>query len=222
VISVKSATDQQPLVMGVCRETFVVLAADRTREDWGGPGPERLLLHPTLPLAVAVTGLGELRDPRSGRPVDTHEVVRRVLAEMVQPNELALERIEARLANRLQPMVRETRRDPGVRVAGAVSWVDLLIGFHNGRAPGMGRLRVGEGVEVCGLSTYVDVPPELRAYYRSGAYAAPGAVLGERLSDPLFVAHHLRDVMVDGLYHLGLAREADVATITAKGARLAS
>lgn len=208
--------------MGVCRDGFVVLAADRPRQDWGGHGPERLLLHSSLPLAVVVTGLDELRDPRSGRLADTYGVVRRVLAEIVQPTDLVLERIEARLANRLQPMVRETHRDPGVRVAGAVARVDLLIGFNNGRVPGMGRLRVGQGVEVDGVRTFVDVPPELGEYLGRGAYAAPGAVLGERLSDPLFVAHHLRDVMVDGLHHLGLARDVDVATITASGARSAS
>jgi hypothetical protein len=219
------------IVMGVRNESAVVLAASRFDADSGAAPEEtecRIALHPTLPLAVAISGLRQLRDPRSGRSIDTIEMTRRVVEDVGQANDLELGRLSTRLANRLHPLVREALRSTG-STSDPLAGVTLLIGYVHGLAAGMGLVRLGQRVDARPLETYIEHPDTLRSVYSSGPDRDPSALFGLSLRDSTVVAHHLRRVLADGIAYeaavvdrsnSGCGTHVDVVVVNARGARL--
>lgn len=219
------------MIIAVRRDSFVVVAADRFETSFDRSDEDtapKLLLHSALPLTLAVVGLDDIADPRSGRPQSTRSFLERILGEITQPTELVFDRLCARIANRLHPAVRQTLRASGPDSEGR--GVDLLIAFVRGTTAGMGVQRIGEGIETREVDRHQDAPPAVGEFLASGAYADPAALYGDKLSDAEFVANHLRRVVEAAGAHDATASAGgqrsiggavDVAIVNTRGARLA-
>lgn len=167
-------------------------------------------------------------DPRSGREQATRGFVERMIGEITQPTELALDRITQRIANRLQPAVRQVLR--GRRGPDDPPSVDILIGFVRGTTAGLGLQRVGERVESQELHRHLAAPQLLEGFFQTGQYADPATLYGEKLTDAEFVANSIRRAMMgaiaqekvmSGGSNQEVGTAVDVVVITGKGAKLA-
>jgi hypothetical protein len=138
------------ILIAVQKEAFVVLAADRAEQNWSAAHTvdtqPKLILHPSLPLAIAWSGFPNFADRRSGRDLDTSNYLERLLAEITQPSELVLDRIQARISNRMHPLVRDRLRSVGA--PGPDDRLDVVIGFLRGTTSGLGVMRLAQGWRV--------------------------------------------------------------------------
>jgi hypothetical protein len=126
------------------RTRFVVLAADRLYHGRGRPPilEPKIVLHPTLPAAVACAGLRRL--PLQG-PLVVGQV-RDVLAHFRSRGGLTMEALRARLAKGLAGHARAAYRaeaDPALR---GKTRCELFLALATGREAQLGRLAMQEDV----------------------------------------------------------------------------
>jgi hypothetical protein len=234
------------IVMGVPRDRFVVLGADRL---WSNALPKvddppgerqgrqaKIAIHPTLPLAIAVAGIASL-----GPEQDTVEHVRRLIAPL-DASRLDFDAIagllRADLEERLQairePAKRALARNPAdaaARIRLKVARLTLLVAYvTRGRAT-LGSLEMKDrwtaklAVPPRGAAAW---PDALDAFYASGPYARASAMFGAAIQDPARLTDHVRQVIEAGIredarLYRGADRHVggpvDVVLVDARGAR---
>lgn len=251
LVGLDLASSEPPLrtgtiIMGVPRDRFVVLGADRL---WSNALPKvddppgerqgrqaKIAIHPTLPLAIAVAGIASL-----GPEQDTVEHIRRLIAPL-DASRLDFDAIagllRADLEERLQairePAKRTLARNPAdaaARIRLKVARLTLLVAYvARGRAT-LGSLEMKDrwtaklAAPPRGAAAW---PDALDAFYASGPYARASAMFGTAIQEPARLTDHIRQVIEAGiredarLYH-GADRHVggpvDVVLVDTRGAR---
>jgi hypothetical protein len=234
------------IIMGVPREHFVVLGADRL---WSNALPKvddgpsdrqgrevKIAVHDSLPLAVAVAGIATL-----GPEQDTVEHIRRLIASLDASRldfDTIVELLRTDLLERLQA-IREPAKhalarnpsDAAAQIRLKVAHLTLLVAYvARGRAT-LGSLELGDRW-TAKLATpprgAVAWPDALDAFYGQAPYAGATAMFSPSIQEPAKLGQHVRRVIEAGiredarLYdeanrHVG--GPVDVVVIDAKGAR---
>ncbi len=236
------------ILAGVRGKNFVVMAADQRVIDGDGhapagrlgPSARKLALHPSIPLAVAVMGVGCLPDDTTVRlglaawrgwtPADTTAVhVARLLPLLDAARELSLERVAHRLAEGLTERYRAWRRlvepQPGL-----LRDLTLLIGLVGAGGPELGRLVLrGERSQLeprsttfgCPASVFSQVSKSLVAQRAQAACSTPGASVDDVA---LNVGRYMQHVIDTEASHHGgknveIGGPVDVAVVGHTGAQ---
>jgi hypothetical protein len=251
LVGVDAGPSQPPLrtgtiVMGVPRDGFVVLGADRL---WSNalpkiddPSSERqgrqvkIATHDSLPLAIAAAGLATL-----GPEQDTVEHIRTLIAPLDRSRlnfdtivELLRVDLQEKLAAVRGPAKRALEKNPNdavARITVKVAHLTLLIGYvANGRAT-FGTLELGDGWKAKQETPprgAVAWPDALDHFYAGSPYAGAKAMFGASIQEPAKLAAHVRRVIEAGiredarLYKASdrhVAGPVDVVLIDASGAR---
>jgi hypothetical protein len=234
------------IVIGIPRENFVVLGADRLWTSAlpkpGDPSWERrgqqvkIARHDSLPLAVAAAGLATL-GPRQ----DTVEYVR----ELITPLDGASLSFDA-IVGRLQPPLQESLRavrDPARRALAAnpadteaqvrlkVARLTLLVAYVTAGQATFGWIEIHDTWKAKRASPprgAVAWPDALDAFYTRGPYASAEAMFGYSIQEPARLAAHVRRVIEGGIQEdarLNLDRDrhvggpVDVVLVDSEGAR---
>jgi hypothetical protein len=249
--SVGTHRDESPLrtgtiILGVPRDHFVVLGADRL---WTNVLPKvddpvderqglrvKIARHETLPLAVAVAGIASL-----GPEHDTMEHVRGLIAPLTASRlnfDTVAEVLRADLMEELQAIREPAKRALATNPADAVAQVKLktarltllVASVSAGRAT-LGTLELEDrwtaklAEPPRGAAAW---PDALDAFYFQGPYRGATAMFGTSIQNPLELATHVRRVIEAGVREDSrlyasedrhVAGPVDVVLIDAKGAR---
>jgi len=234
------------IVMGVPRDHFVVLGADRL---WSNALPKvddppserqgrqvKIAVHESLPLAIAAAGIATL-----GPEQDTVEHIRRLIAPLDASRlnfdtivQLLRTDLEEKLEAVRGPAKRALQQNPAdaaAQIRLKVARLTLLIAYvANGRA-GFGSLELADGWKARQTAPpggAVAWPDALDAFYAQDTYRGAAAMFGASIEEPVKLAEHVRRVIEAGiredarLYepakrHVG--GPVDVVLIDARGAR---
>ena len=243
--------DEPPLrtgtiIMGVPREHFVILGADRlwTNALPGADAPPaerqgrevKIAVHRSLPLAVAVAGIASL-----GPEHDTVEHIRRLITPLDTSNlnfDALVESLRVDLMEHLQAIREPAKRaliknpsDAAARIRVKAARLTLLIAYvASGRAT-LGSLQLDDrwsAQRVAAPRGAVAWPDALNAFYTRGPYVGARALFGTSIQDPVPLAAHVRHVIEAGIQedarlyrspNRHVAGPVDVVVIDAKGAR---
>jgi len=234
------------IILGVPRDHFVVLGADRlwtnVLPNVDDPSDERrglrlkIAMHDTLPLAVAVAGIASL-----GPEHDTMEHIRRLITPLSASRlnfDTVVEHLRADLLEQLEAIREPAKRALAKNPADAVAQIKLetarltllVASVSDGRAT-FGTLELSD------RWTARQVPPPrgaaawpdaLDAFYTRGPYRGVAAMFGASIQDPLKLAEHVRRVIEAGIQEDArlyvssdrhVAEPVDIVLIDAKGAR---
>jgi hypothetical protein len=234
------------IIMGVPREHFVVLGADRL---WTNALPRadaapaerqgrvvKIAVHRSLPLAVAVSGIASL-----GPEHDTVEHVRRLIAPLDASNisfDALVETLRVDLMEHLrairEPAKRALIKNPSetaARIRLEAARLTLLVAYvASGRAT-LGSLQLDDrwsAQRVAAPRGAMAWPDALNAFYTRGPYAGARALFGTSIQDPVDLAAHVRHVIEAGIQEDArlyrspdrhVAGPVDVVVIDAKSAR---
>ena len=222
LIAVEPGPGQPPLrtgtiIMGVPRDRFVVLGADRL---WSNALPKiddppserqghqvKIAVHDSLPLAIAAAGIATL-----GAEQDTIEHIRTLIAPLDRTRlnfDAIVELLRADLQEKLEairgPAKRALEKNPNdavARIRLRVARVTLLIGYvANGRAT-FGSLELEDGWKAKQEAPprgAVAWPDALDDFYASSPYAGTRAMFGAAIQDPAKLAAHVRRVIEAGI-----------------------
>jgi hypothetical protein len=234
------------IVVGVPRAQFVVLGADRLwTKVLPKPGDtpwerqdrrQKIALHGSLPLAVAVAGLATL-----GPGQDTVAYVRELIAPLEASSltfDTILERLRAPLEASLRavrdPAKRALARNPAdaeAKLRLKAARLTLLVGYvaADGATLGWAKLddvwKTGRATPPRGVAAWPDV---LDPFYTRGPLAGATALFGSSIQEPAKLAAHVRRVIEAGIREdarLNQERDrhvdgpVDVVLIDAQGAR---
>ena len=251
LIGVEAGPSQPPLrtgtiVMGVPRDQFVVLGADRL---WSNAVPKiddppaerqgrqvKIAVHDSLPLAIAAAGIATL-----GPEQDTIEHIRTLIAPLDRSRlnfDAIVELLRVDLQEKLEavrgPAKRALDKNPNdavARIRLKVAHLTLLIGYvANGRAT-FGTLELADGWKAKQETPprgAVAWPDALDDFYAGSPYAGASAMFGASIQEPAKLAAHVRRVIEAGIHedsrlykpsdrHVG--GPVDVVLIDANGAR---
>ena len=234
------------IIMGVPRDRFVVLGADRL---WSNALPKvddplserqgrqvKIAIHPSLPLAIAAAGIASL-----GPEQDTVEHIRRLIAPLDASRldfDAIVELLRADLEDRLQA-IREPAKhalarnpaDAAARIRLKVARLTLLVAYVAGGRATLGSLEI-EDRWTAKLAApprgAVAWPDALDDFYASGPYARASAMFGAAIQEPARLADHVRRVIEVGIrederLYQGADRHVggpvDVVLVDARGAR---
>jgi hypothetical protein len=234
------------IVMGVPRDRFVVLGADRL---WSNALPKvddppserqgrqlKIAVHEKLPLAVAVAGIASL-----GPEQDTVERIRALIAPLDRSRlhfDGIVEVLRADLQERIEAIRGPARRaleknpnDAAARIRLRVAQLTLLIGYvADGRAV-LGTLELADGWKAKQQAPprgAVAWPDALDDFYAGSPYARASAMFGAAIQSPAKLAQHVRRVIEAGIREDARLYEpdyrhvdgpVDVVVIDATGAR---
>jgi hypothetical protein len=231
------------IIMGVPRDHFVVLGADRL---WSNALPRagdprqgrqvKIAVHDSLPLAVAAAGIATL-----GPEQDTVEHIRQLIATL-DPSRLnfdaIVELLRTDLQERLQairePAKRALVRNPAdvkAKIQLKVARLTLLVAYVASGHATLGSLELADR-----WTAKLTAPPRgavawpdaLDTFYGQGPFAGGTAMFGPSIQEPMKLSEHVRRVIEAGiredarLYRTGdrhVAGPVDVVLIDAKGAR---
>jgi hypothetical protein len=251
LIGLEAAPGDPPLrtgtiVMGVPRDRFVVLGADRL---WSNALPKvddppserqgrqaKIAVHETLPLAVAVAGIASL-----GPEQDTVQRIRTLIAPLDRSRlhfDAIVEVLRADLQDRIEAIRGPARRaleknpnDAAARIRLRVAQLTLLIGYvADGRAV-LGTLELADGWKAKQEAPprgAVAWPDALDDFYAGSPYARASAMFGAAIQSPAKLAQHVRRVIEAGIREDARLYEpdyrhvdgpVDVVVIDANGAR---
>jgi hypothetical protein len=211
------------------RESFCVMAADRMWQVYDAAGidfretRQKIVLHPTLPLAMCSGGFGSL--PPGGKLLPT--LLEEIMATITRPSELTVGGILRRAEDRLRPLVQEALADPSrLRHHDQLT---VIVALVRGRRAEIGRLNIAERVSrSVDLQGTISTPPTLEEFYTTGRNANWDVLFGAPIRDPSRLASHLRVAIENGVeaeraLNAGVNRETgggvDVALVDASGAR---
>ena len=251
ILAVEAGPGQPPLrtgtiVMGVPRDGFVVLGADRLwsnalpRSD--DPPSERqgrqvkIAVHDSLPLAIAAAGIATL-----GPEQDTVEHIRTLIAPLDRSRlnfDTIVEVLRVDLQEKLEairgPAKRALEKNPNdavARIRVKVAHLTLLIGYvADGRAT-FGTLELGNGWKAKQEGPprgAVAWPDALDDFYAGSPYASTSKMFGAAIQEPAKLAEHVRRVIEAGIREDARLYKAsdrhvdgpvDVVLIDAKGVR---
>jgi hypothetical protein len=234
------------IIMGIPRDHFVVLGADRL---WTNALPRvgdspserqgrqvKIAVHDSLPLAVAVAGIATL-----GPEQDTVEHIRRLIATLNASRlnfDAIVELLRTDLQERLQvirePAKRALARNPAdaeAKIRLKVARLTLLVAYvASGRAT-LGSLELDDrwtAKLAAPPRGAVAWPDALDTFYGQGPFAGATAMFGPSIQEPSKLSEHVRRVIEAGiredtrLYQINdrhAGGPVDVVLIDAKGAR---
>jgi hypothetical protein len=234
------------IVLGVPRDRFVVLGADRL---WTNALPHvddppadrqgremKIAAHDSLPLAVAVAGIASL-----GPEHDTVNHIRRLIAPLDASRltfDAVVERLRPDLSEQLrairEPAKRALARNPSdatAQIQLKTARLTLLVASVSAGHATFGSLELGDR-----STAKLVTPPRgaaawpnaLDAFYTQGPYRGTTAMFGASIQDPVKLAAHVRRVIEAGIqedarrYASGgrhVAGPVDVVLIDTEGAR---
>ena len=234
------------IIMGVPRDRFVVLGADRLWSNAlpkvdDAPGERRgrqvkIALHPTLPLAIAAAGIASL-----GPEQDTVEHIRRLIAPL-DASRLDFDAIVELLRPDLQEQLRAIREpakralarnaaDTAARIRLKVARLTLLVAYvARGRAT-LGTLEIDDRWTARLTESprgAIAWPGALDQFYAASPYARASAMFAADVQEPAKLADHVRRVIEAGIRederrYQGADRHVggpvDVVLVDARGAR---
>jgi hypothetical protein len=158
------------IILAMKGARFVVLAADQMWSGFERGVPAsgfhcKIVLHPSLPLALATGGLAFL--PHDGPP--TTHYLEELATTITGPNDLKPPILADRLQRRLLPLVREARRLPYHPELEHVRQVNVYIACVRGGEVHLGCLSLEETADWDDEDMQYGFGPEcLRSFYRSG------------------------------------------------------
>jgi len=220
------------ILIGTTRRDFAVLAADRLW--WGvdaegrrGEGHRRkVVVHPTLPLAMGSAGIGVL--PLGGP--DTASYLEEIVAGIDATSDLTPTGLKRRVEKRLLPLVRQVLADPRLPRGGpAKNELAVVLATALRGRPRLGRLLMADRAEWETAPATIDAPASLRRFYTSAPYATGDDLFGARYKDAVDVVAHLRQVVERGIeaerrlhggQNLEVGGAVDVVLVDASGATL--
>lgn len=216
------------IVAAAQRPTFVAIAADQLWHGVsGGAQVEghhcKIILHETLPLAVATAGFAFLGSSNT----QTQDLVRSVIASLstVDPD------VVARL---LESSFRDLVQDQRIAAiaAGAdpaMAKLDLFVGTFSDQKSRIERLRFhADKMDRVSSTEFLSAVDSIRPFYSSGKYASDSMLFGDSETSERRLGEHLRRLLRDGIgaeaaLHGGRNRQVggnvDVAIVNADGAR---
>jgi hypothetical protein len=234
------------IIIGVPRPHFVVLGADRLWTNalakpgdppWDRQGRHvKIARHPSLPLAVAVAGLGTLGPQR-----DTVAYVSELIASLDRSAlrfDAIVERLRPPLHEALRGVRESARRalaaNPSDAEAGArlkAAQLTLIVAYVAEDRATLGWLQVEDDWKArreAAPRGAVAWPSALDPFYREGPFAGAAALFGYSIQEPARLAEHVRGVIQAGIRedarvnlesdrHVG--GPVDVVLVDGKGAR---
>jgi hypothetical protein len=205
------------IIMGVPRDRFVILGADRL---WSNALPKvddplserqgrrmKVAVHPSLPLAIAAAGIASL-----GPEQDTVEHLRRLIAPIDAAHlefDAIVERLRPDLQERIQAIREPAKRalaknpnDAAARIRLRVARLTLLVAYvAEGRAT-LGTLEI-EDRWTAKLTDpprgAVAWPDSLDDFYAGSPYARASAMYAATIQEPGKLAAHVRRVIEAGI-----------------------
>jgi hypothetical protein len=234
------------IIIGVPRSHFVVLGADRLWTNaltkpgdppWDRQGRHiKIARHPSLPLAVAVAGLGTL-----GPQQDTVAYVGELIASLDRSAlrfDAIVERLRPPLHEALRGVREPARRalatNPSDAEAGTrlkVARLTLIVAYADADQATLGWLQIEDDWKAnreAAPRGAVAWPNALDGFYRTGPFAGAPALFGYSIQEPGRLAEHVRRVIEAGIRedarvnlesdrHVG--GPVDVVLVDGKGAR---
>ena len=239
------------ILLAIKRSRFAVLAADRiygsgTEETPAGKGclvslfqgpataaarkgvHTKIVLHRTLPLALASTGLAEL--PERGRRIPTSRYLREIAAEVQDSSFLRESFVVPRLIERIEPLVRTVRQTVSDPRKGTKFKVVIAVILARESGIVLNTLGMADTTEWVDGRHYLGHPGgPFDAFYSTGRYAREADLFeGPEPDNPAALTAHARRVIMDGIefeasLYDGQNREVgggvDVALVDFNGAR---
>jgi hypothetical protein len=234
------------IVLGVPRADFVVLGADRLWTNalakpgdplWKRQGPQgKIVIHRSLPLAIAVAGLSTL-----GEEQDAVSYVRELIAPL-DASSLHFDPLVERLGRPLHDKVRALRSaarrvlaarpaDTEATLRLKVARQTLVIAFVAAGRATLGWIQIDDEWRArreAAPHGAVAWPDSLEGFYTRGPYAGAARLFGYAISDRAGLVEHVRRVVEAGIRedarlnrdryrHVG--GPVDVVLIDARGAR---
>jgi hypothetical protein len=222
LVGVEAGPAEPPLrtgtiIMGVPRDRFVVLGADRL---WSNALPKiddppserqgrqvKIAVHDSLPLAIAAAGIATL-----GPEQDTIAHIRRLIAPLDRSRlnfDAIVEVLRADLMESLEavrgPAKRALAKNPNdavARIRLRVARLTLLIAYvADGRAT-FGSLELEDGWKAKQEAPprgAVAWPDALDDFYASSPYSGARAMFGASIKEPAKLAAHVRRVIEAGI-----------------------
>lgn len=216
------------IIYAAVRPGFVVLAADQRAPARDGAGERlpdlffpKIHVHPRLPVAVATSGMGVLRERT------TDERVALALSGVTMPD-LNLDRIGRLLYDRLWPLVQEARTEGRYATEFGIRGTSLVVGFCRRGEAELGLVLLADECSTARPDSNTEIlrPEHLATFYTTGQFAAGGAGHGRDLTSPEHVVARARECVRAGIVEevrvakAQTAGPVDVVLIDRQGARL--
>jgi hypothetical protein len=205
------------IIMGVPRDSFVVLGADRL---WSNALPRsddrpserqgrqvKIAVHDSLPLAIAVAGIATL-----GPEQDTVEHIRRLIAPLDRSRlsfDAIVELLRTSLLEKLQAVRGPAKHDLANNPADAaakirlnVARLTLLVAYVTAGRATLGSLTLDDRWRAKRETPphgAVAWPDALEHVYTRGPYSGAAALFGYSIEKPARLAEHVRRVIDAGI-----------------------
>jgi hypothetical protein len=221
------------VVFGIRKDGFVVLGVDSLSSAYVGgvltpvEPARKVVLHPSLPLALATAGFARLPLNSGGRPLG--EYLTEIVNGVTDPSQLTIQALFDRLMLRLCPLVLQARQLPNLSMPAPLQKLDVFIALVRDGQAELAQVRMAGEITRQEKPAVLTPPECLNTFYSSGAYQNDAFLFGEAINNADELAAHVEQVLEQGIDHeaalnggqnRAVSRPVQVAIVEARGARL--
>jgi hypothetical protein len=195
------------ILLGLIRGRFAILAADRMhsrpgeeREEGGQLEGRKVVTHPTLPLAAALTGYATVRKGSRHRWVTDGLVD--AFNRITKTSELTGQQVAGLIIEELGWRVAR-RAEKDMRRSGDAGELQVLLALMRDGKAQMWRLDMAEGQRLTrfgpAASGWLAYPASLKRYYGTGKYRGRSWLWADHIRGGIRLACHAQRVVLDGI-----------------------